>query len=173
MTTWNLFKKINYYKDISTTFRCLYILIIFLAAASIFRYVGELAGLFQRSQTFISLLMRTLSFERIQLMATLAACGSAKKSVFSTTNKTGQQSRNEPGFFSLGPRTKSSTFFFIVNHSFIIIIGNLLIGLIFYPGPFLQDPILLSIRSLAWSLPTIIVFTLILSPGVQSGFSKH
>ncbi|EEI24395.1 hypothetical protein HMPREF0519_1477 [Lentilactobacillus hilgardii DSM 20176 = ATCC 8290] len=48
MTTWNLFKKINYYKDVSTTFRCLYILLIFLAVASLFRYVGELAGLLKK-----------------------------------------------------------------------------------------------------------------------------
>lgn len=173
LTTWNLFKKINYYKDVSTTFRCLYILLIFLTVASFFRYVGELAGLFQRSQTIISLLMRTLSFERIPLMATLAACGSAKRSAYSTNSKAHQLSRNKTGTFNLSLRTKSNTFFFIVHHSFILIIGNFLISLIFYPGPFFQDPLLLSIRSLAWSLPTIIVFTLILSPGVQTGFSKH
>ncbi|EEI24394.1 hypothetical protein LH500_02070 [Lentilactobacillus hilgardii] len=106
-------------------------------------------------------------------MATLAACVSAKRSAYSTNNKTHQLSRNKTEIFNLSLRTKSNTFFFIVHHSFILIIGNFLISLIIYPGQFLQDPILLSIRSLPWALPTIIVFILILSPGVQSGFSKN
>lgn len=167
----HLFQKINYFKDTSTTFRCVYLTVIFTTTAIIFRYGCEAMSILPKSPSLWALVGRAHLGGPL-FIALLVSLGSAKQPI--TPGQPSLSLKKHPCLYRFQKIINQNTLAFISWNSFIIISIGFAVELIFhwFDHPF-QSWWVLFIHSLTWTVPAAVTFSLLLSPGVQSGFTKH